>query len=153
MITPLELAKVAAAAADEKKATDIVLLNLEGQSDVCDFFLICTAANSHLLDAVVDGISEKVRKNTGYKPFSMEGRARSSWVLMDYGSVVVHVFQPEARDFYRLERLWGDAPRVKLDLEGAAPIPEAKAAADETEAKSGSESKASEGVAEAPAGE
>lgn len=125
MATPLEVAKVAAAAADEKKATDIMLLDLEGQSDVCDYFLICTAANAHLMDAVVDFIQEKVLKNTGYKPMSVEGRARTTWVLLDYGSVVVHVFQPEARDYYRLERLWGEAPHVPLDLEGAAPLPEA----------------------------
>lgn len=124
MTTPLELAKVAAIAADEKKATDIMLLDLTGQSDVCDYFLICSAANSHLMDAVVDGIVKKVQKNTGYKPYSTEGRARSTWVLLDYGSVVVHVFQPEAREFYRLERLWGEAPHVPLNLEGAAPLPE-----------------------------
>lgn len=128
MATPLELAKVAAAAADEKKATDILLLDLEGQSDVCDYFLICTAANAHLMDAVVDFIQEKVQKNTGYKPLSVEGRARSTWVLLDYGSVVVHVFQPESRDYYRLERLWGEAPRVPLDLEGAAPLERSEAA-------------------------
>lgn len=146
MATPLELAKVAAAAADEKKATDIMLLDLEDQSDVCDYFLICTAANAHLMDAVVDFIREKVEKNTGYKPFSVEGRARSTWVLLDYGSVVVHVFQPEARDFYRLERLWGEAPHVPLDLEGAAPMPEAVPAPAE-ESDSGTELE-SEGPAE-----
>lgn len=135
MATPLELAKVAAAAADEKKATDIMLLDLEGQSDVCDYFLICTAANAHLMDAVVDFIQEKVLKNTGYKPFSVEGRARTTWVLLDYGSVVVHVFQPQARDYYRLERLWGEAPHVPLDLEGAAPLPEAPATAEDAAAQ------------------
>jgi ribosome-associated protein len=114
------MAKVAATAADDKKATDIMLLDLSGQSDVCDYFLICTAANAHLMDAVVEDVVEKVKKNTGIKPFSVEGRAGSKWVLLDYGSLVVHVFQPETRDFYRLEKLWGEAPHVKLALEGAA---------------------------------
>lgn len=119
-VTPFEIAHIAAVAADDKKATDIMLLDLAGQSDVCDYFLICTAANAHLMDAVVDEIADKVQKNTGYKPYSVEGRAGSSWILMDYGSVVVHVFRPEARDFYRLEKLWGEAPRVELGLEGEA---------------------------------
>lgn len=119
-MTPFEIARIAAIAADDKKATDIVLLDLTGQSDVCDYFLICTAANAHLADAVVDEIEEKVQKNAGLKPFSVEGRAGSRWILLDYGSVVVHVFRPEARDFYRLEKLWGEVPRVTLGLEGEA---------------------------------
>lgn len=117
MTTPFEIAKIAATAADDKKASDIVLLDLTGQSDVCDYFLICTASNGHLMDAVTDAIVEKVQKNAGLKPFSVEGRAGSKWVLLDYGSVVVHVFRPETRDFYRLEKLWGEAPRVELGLE------------------------------------
>lgn len=60
---------------------------------------------------------EKVSANCGLSPLSCEGREGLSWVLVDYGSVVVHVFKPETRDFYRLEALWGDAPRVELDLE------------------------------------
>lgn len=149
MATPLEVAKVAAAAADEKKATDIMLLDLEGQSDVCDYFLICTAANAHLMDAVVDFIQEKVLKNTGYKPMSVEGRARTTWVLLDYGSVVVHVFQPEARDYYRLERLWGEAPHVPLDLEGAAPLPEASdSSAEDFAAGESEQPEAAEGPAQ-----
>lgn len=118
-VTPLELAKVAAIAADDKKATDIVLIDLAEATDVCDFFLICTAANRPQLDAVVESVEEKVRTNCGEKPMAVEGRAGSNWVLIDYGSVVVHVFKPEVRDFYRLDRLWGEAPRVPLDLEGA----------------------------------
>lgn len=119
--TPLEIAKVAAIAADEKKATDIVLLELSGLTDVCDYFLICTAANKPQLDAIVEEIEDKVRVNCGVKPISVEGKAGSSWVLMDFGSLVAHVFKPETRDFYRLERLWGEAPRVMLGLEGEAP--------------------------------
>ena len=115
--TPLELAKVAAYAADDKKATDLVLLDLSSKTDVCDYFLICTGANPRQVDAIVDEIREKVGANCGVSPLSCEGREGLSWVLIDYGSVVVHVFKPETRDFYRLEALWGDAPRVELDLE------------------------------------
>ena len=115
-VTPYELAHIAALAADDKKATDIVVLDLAGLSDVCDYFLICTAGNPRLLDAVVDEIEEKVKRNAGVGPLSHEGRAGASWVLLDYGSVVVHAFLPEARDYYRLERLWGDAPQVEMGL-------------------------------------
>ena len=118
-VTPLELARVAAAAADEKKATDICLSDISNTSDICDYFLIASAANRRLADAIVDEIEERVRLNCNEKPFSIEGREELAWTLIDYGSVVVHIFQPEAREYYRLDKLWGDAPRVKLDLEGA----------------------------------
>lgn len=125
--TPLELALAAATAADAKKATDICLIDLSGSSDVCDYFLVASAPNRRLVDAVVDEVEERVRLNCGERPLSVEGREELSWVLVDYGAVVVHVFQPEARDYYRLERLWGDAPRVPLDLEGALPVESAPA--------------------------
>lgn len=115
-VTPLELAKVAALAADSKKADDVVLLDLTEKTDVCDYFLICSADNPRKVDAIVDEVREKVSANCGLSPLSCEGREGLSWVLVDYGSVVVHVFRQEARDFYRLETLWGDAPRVPLDL-------------------------------------
>ena len=84
------------------------------------------------MDSIVDEVREKIFQNCGVRPFSCEGREGLNWVLVDYGSVCVHVFNPETRDFYRLERLWGEAPRVKLDLEGAAPVEDAVASAEET---------------------
>lgn len=120
-VTPLELAKIAATAADDKKATDILALDLTDKSDVCDYFVICTVSNNPMMDAVVEEIEERVRLNCQEKPLSVEGRANATWVLVDYGAVVIHVFREESRDFYRLERLWGDAPHVQLDLEGATP--------------------------------
>lgn len=116
-VTSLELAKVAAIAADSKKASDLILLDLSSKTDVCDYFFICTGENSRQVDAIVDEVRAKVSANCGVSPLSCEGREGLSWVLLDYGSVVVHVFKPETRDFYRLERLWGDAPRVELNLE------------------------------------
>lgn len=115
----LDIARVAAVAADSKKAEDIVLIDLIGTTDVCDYFLIATGANNRQVDAIVDEVREKVFNNCGVKPISLEGREGLNWVLVDYGSVCVHVFTPETRDFYRLENLWGDAPRVPLELEGA----------------------------------
>ena len=116
--TPLELAKVAALAADSKKGSDIVLLDLSSKTDVCDYFLICSGENARQVDAIVDEVREKVSANCGISPISCEGREGLSWVLVDYGSVVIHVFRRETREFYRLEALWADAPRVELELEG-----------------------------------
>ena len=118
--TPLEVARVAALAADDKKATDILVLDLSGLSDICDYFLICTAQTRPQMDAVVDGIREKVAKNCELHPISSEGRQGASWVLIDYGATVVHVFRPESREYFRLERLWGEAPRIPLGLGGDA---------------------------------
>ena len=116
-VTPLELAKVAAVAADSKKADDVVLLDLSPLTDVCDYFLVCTGENARQVDAIVDEVRAKVSANCGVSPISCEGREGLSWVLVDYGSVVVHVFRRETREYYRLESLWSDAPRVELDLE------------------------------------
>lgn len=113
-VTPYELARIAAVAADSKKAEDIVVLDLSELSDVCDYFFICTASNPRQLDAVVEEIEEKIKENTGINALSHEGRAGASWVLLDFGSLVVHAFLPEARDYYRLEHLWGDAPHVDV---------------------------------------
>lgn len=116
-ITPLELVHVAALAADEKKAQDLVVLDLEDQSDMCDYFLICTASSKPQTDAILEAIEEKIRINAGESPLAVEGKAGSDWTLMDYGAVVIHVFRPAARDYFRIERLWGDAPRVDFGLE------------------------------------
>ena len=92
------------------------MLNLTELSDVCDYFVLATGTNNRQVDSIVDEIEEKVAEACGEHPFSIEGREQKIWMLMDYGSVVVHVFTPEARDFYRLEKLWGDAPQLPLDL-------------------------------------
>lgn len=116
-IEAAEVARIAAVAANDKKADDVVVLDLTELSDVCDFFVIATGSNRRLVDSVIDEVEERVAKNCGEHPFSIEGRDEGSWVLMDYGSVVVHVFTPEAREYYRLEKLWGDAPQMELQLD------------------------------------
>lgn len=113
-VPSLEVARLAADAASFKGAEDICIVDLTGLSDVCDYFVIATGNNTRMVDAVVDEIEEKVAKACGEHPFSIEGREERSWILMDYGSVVVHSFTPEAREYYRLEKLWGDAPHVEL---------------------------------------
>lgn len=108
------VARAAAEAADDKQAADIVVLDLTELSDVCDYFVIASGSNTRQVDAIVDEVEEKVALACGEHPFSIEGRDERSWILMDYGSVIVHVFAPEAREYYRLEKLWGDAPTLSL---------------------------------------
>lgn len=117
-VTPLELAKIAAIAADDKQAEDICVLNVGEISDVCDYLVICSADNPHKVKSIVDEIEEKVRVNASEKPLNIEGRTQGDWTLLDYGCVLVNVFSEESRDYYRLENLWGDAPFVELGLEG-----------------------------------
>lgn len=112
----LDIARTAALAADAKKAEDILVINLEGLSDVSDAIVVCTGANSRLADSVIDEVEERVRATYNISPLSIEGRADGRWILIDYGNVIVHVFSPEARDYYRIESLWNDAPKVNLEL-------------------------------------
>lgn len=115
--TPKAMAIIAARAADEKKATDIVVQNVGEIISVTEYFVIVTAANSRQVSAIVDEIEEQERKQAGVKPIHREETRDGSWELLDYGSIVVHVFQPETREFYRLEALWNDAPVMDLAVE------------------------------------
>lgn len=115
--TPREMAIIAARAADEKKATDIVVQNVGEIISVTEYFVIVTAANNRQVSAIIDEIEEAERKQAGVKPLHREETRDGSWELLDYGSVVVHVFQPETREFYRLESLWNDAPVMDLAAE------------------------------------
>ncbi|MBQ9004154.1 MAG: ribosome silencing factor [Eggerthellaceae bacterium] len=115
--TPRAMAIIAARAADEKKATDIVVQNVGEIISVTEYFVIVTAANSRQVSAIVDEIEEQERAQAGVKPLHREETRDGSWELLDYGSVVVHVFQPETREFYRLEALWNDAPVMDLATE------------------------------------
>jgi ribosome-associated protein len=100
-------------AAEEKQATDVVLLNLEKAAGFTDFFLICSGGNPRQIRAIADAILETLREE-GAKPAHMEGYDRSEWVLLDYFDFIVHVFTPETRTFYDLERLWGNAERIEV---------------------------------------
>lgn len=116
-VTPaVDIARCAAAAADAKKATDIVALDLGGLSDVTDAIVVCTAPNARLASSVIDEAEERVRLECGLTPLSVTGANSGPWMLLDYGCVTVHVFSPEGRDYYRIERLWGDAKAIDLDL-------------------------------------
>ena len=115
--TPKEMAIIAARAADEKKATDIVVQKVGDIISVTEYFVIVTAANSRQVSAIIDEIEEAERLQAKAKPFHREETRDGSWELLDYGSVVVHVFQPETREYYRLEALWNDAPVMDLAAE------------------------------------
>ena len=112
-----ECALIAARAADEKKATDIMVQEVRELISVTDYFVIATAANRRQVEAIVDEIEERERKEAHVKPIHREGTDDGMWALLDYGSFVVHVFQPETRDYYRLEALWNDAPVIDLAKE------------------------------------
>ena len=104
-----DIAQKIAAAANDKKAKDILLLNMDGLSPVTDFYVICSAGNSTLVKAIADNIEDKLAE-AGVHPTHKEGYADARWVLLDYGDVVAHVFLEEERDFYNLEQLWADVP-------------------------------------------
>lgn len=112
--TSRECALIAARAADERKATDIMVIKVGELVDVTDYFVIATGANTPQVEAILDNIEEALRKEAGVKPVSREATNDHSWELLDYGSFVVDIFQPEARDYYRLEMLWSDAPIIDL---------------------------------------
>ena len=107
----LRAAKLCAQIADEKKATDILVLNVRETFRIADYFVICTCQSSPQTRAIADEI-EKRLKQEGYSHLGTEGRAEATWILLDYGSVVVHVFLSETRDYYQMETLWGDAPSI-----------------------------------------
>ena len=110
-MTPKELALAAAKALDSKKAGDLTVLETVDVTTLADYFVICTATSSTQVKALSD-LCEETMKNLGEEPHHIEGHRGGVWVLLDYSSVVVHIFMPEAREFYNLERLWKDAVEV-----------------------------------------
>ena len=108
-----DMATVAAHAAVDKKATDVVVLDVSEQLVITDAFVIASAPNERQVGAIVDNIEEKLRV-AGHKPVRREGAREGRWVLLDYVDVVVHVQHVEERTFYGLERLWKDCPRIEV---------------------------------------
>ncbi len=115
--TSRECALIAARAADGKKAADIMVQEVGDLIGVTDYFVIATAANNRQVEAIVDEIEEQLRIQARVKPLHREGTQDGTWSLLDYGGFVVHVFQPETREYYRLEALWNDAPVIDLAAE------------------------------------
>jgi ribosome-associated protein len=105
------LADLVVEAASDKKAEDILVLNVSEVTSIADLFVIVSARGERQAQSIADGIVEKA-KEAGQQPFGVEGYTAGRWILIDLSDVVVHVFVPEERELYRLERLWGDAPVV-----------------------------------------
>ncbi len=121
MVDTHEIAQNAAEAADSKKAFDIQILDLRGLTSIADYFVIASGASTTQVSAITEGIGRALAL-TGRHPAHLEGRTEGTWVLMDYGDVVVHVFVAQTRAYYALDRLWSDAPRIPLrtgSLQGA----------------------------------
>ncbi|KMJ60200.1 ribosomal silencing factor RsfS [Bacillus sp. LL01] len=111
-----ELLQLAAKAADDKRAEELVALNMQGISLVSDYFLICHGNSDKQVQAIARAIKE-VAEKSGQNVRRMEGFDEARWVLVDLGDVVAHVFHKDERGYYNLERLWGDAPREDVQIE------------------------------------
>jgi ribosome-associated protein len=116
-MSPEQLTKAIAAYAADKKAIDIVALDLRGIAGYTDFFLICSGGSDRQTKAIHDGVHLGMKNDRDTLPRRVEGLSEAKWILMDYLDCVVHVFTPDMRDYYRLEQLWGDVPRLELDLD------------------------------------
>ena len=107
-------AQRAARAALDRKAVDLVVLDVQGLSGVTDYFLVCSGRSTTHLKSITDAIREELKED-GVRPLHVEGATESGWVLLDYGDVLMHVFREDTRAYYALERLWGDAPSISVD--------------------------------------
>jgi ribosome-associated protein len=111
------LARVVAEVADAKKAEDVVALDVRELVGYTDFLVICTARNERQAKAIHEEVHQRLKQDHGVLPATVEGESEASWVLMDYLDCILHVFVPELRERYRLEVLWGEAPRLELGVQ------------------------------------
>jgi ribosome-associated protein len=118
-VTPEELAAAVAAYAGDRKALDVVQMDLRGMIGYADYFVICTGRSDRQVKAIHDGIYTGMKSQHGVLPQRVEGLPYARWILMDYLDVVVHVFTPETREYYRLEQLWGEAPARAVSVGSA----------------------------------
>lgn len=113
-LTIREIAQLAAETANDKKAKDTIILDIRGLSVIADYFVICSGNSETQVQAIASEIKDKMNEY-GVEVKGTEGLDQARWVLLDLGDVVVHIFHKEERDFYRLERLWADAPRITVE--------------------------------------
>ena len=106
---------MAADAIFDKNGSDIVLLDVEEAFFLSDIFVIATGSSRTNVQALADHVEERIKQTHDLKPLRVEGRTEGEWVLVDYGDIIVHLFQTAAREFYSLERLWGDAERIRWE--------------------------------------
>jgi len=118
-LTPLELARRIAHLAESKLARDVVILDMRPVVSYTDYLVVCTGQTGRQTKAIHDEVRETLKREEGIVPRHVAGERESSWILVDYLDVVLHVFTPEARAFYRLEELWADVPSVAVEAASA----------------------------------
>jgi ribosome-associated protein len=119
-MSPEDLLEAATEYAADRKALDIVQLDLRGIIGYTDYFLICTGRTDRQTKAIHDAIHQGMKSQHGRLPRRVEGLSQGRWILMDYLDLVVHVFTPDTREYYRLEQLWGEAPAARADASRSA---------------------------------
>ena len=118
-----EKTALSARVAEDRQALDVVVLDLREASSITDYFLICSGGSNRQVQAIADAIDEQLDQR-GVISLGVEGYQAARWILMDYGDVIVHVFSQETREFYDLERLWGNAPKIDLTHEIGGVVPD-----------------------------
>ncbi|MDX6370845.1 MAG: ribosome-associated protein, partial [Gaiellaceae bacterium] len=113
-LTPLEQARRIAGLAQDKLAQDVVILDMRPACSYTDYFVVCTGQNPRQTVSIYDEVHGRLKADEGLLPSSVDGQREASWIVADYLDVVLHVFTPDARSYYRLEELWGDAPPVEV---------------------------------------
>ncbi len=111
LLDPGQLARAVVDIASDKKASDVILLDIRGVTTIADYFVICTGNNRRQIQAIADAIDEQLGEQ-GAKVLHREGVAEVGWILLDFGDVIVHIFGPKEREYYRLESLWSEAKTV-----------------------------------------
>lgn len=111
LLDPVQLARAAADIAYDKKASDILVLDISAVSSFADYFVICTGNNTRQITAIADALDEELDKQ-GARLLHQEGTAETGWLLLDFGDVIIHIFGRQEREYYRLERLWNEAKTV-----------------------------------------
>ena len=114
-LTPLEQARRIAGIAQDKLARDVVILDMRPACSYTDFFVICTGQNPRQTAAIYDEVHQRLKDDVRLLPHAVDGARESTWIVADYLDVVLHIFTPDAREYYRLEELWGDVPSVELE--------------------------------------
>jgi ribosome-associated protein len=111
LLDPGQLARAAADIAYDKKASDVLLLDIRDLTTIADYFIICNGNNARQIAAIAEAIEDGLKKQ-GARLLNREGGAESGWLILDYGDIIVHIFGPKEREYYRLERLWSEAKTV-----------------------------------------
>ncbi|MGW8273237.1 MAG: ribosome silencing factor [Thermodesulfovibrionales bacterium] len=114
ILSSLEKARLAVKASLDKKASEPLILEVRNLTIVADYFVICSGESRPQVAAIAEHV-EGILKKSGVRPASVEGRGHNLWILLDYGDVIVHVFERETREYYELDKLWLDAPRIDLE--------------------------------------